>query len=50
MFEVIEYYKQNFKIRHIEKLKLNKSKYFLVSIHREENIENEKDLNCFLKL
>ena len=29
----------------LKKLKIDKEKYFLISIHREENVENEKNLN-----
>lgn len=48
MFEVLEYYKDKInKSRILETLKLTKKNYFVVSSHREENIES--DIN-FTKL
>jgi UDP-N-acetylglucosamine 2-epimerase (non-hydrolysing) len=42
MFEVINYYYQNIIDSNIlKKVKLEKGKYFIVSIHREENVENK---------
>ncbi len=44
MFEVLNYYKPNIlKSNILDKLNLKKAKYFLVSAHREENIQNEKN-------
>lgn len=54
MFEVIQKHKLKIeRSKIIDKLKLNKNKYILVSCHREENIDNDKNfesltetLNC----
>jgi UDP-N-acetylglucosamine 2-epimerase (non-hydrolysing) len=54
MFEVLQKHKQKIKrSKIIDKLKINKNKYILVSCHREENIDNDKNfesltetLNC----
>ena len=51
MFEVLNYYLPQIKKSNIvSKLKLNKKKYFLVSAHREENIEDEINFKKLLKL
>ena len=50
MKEVINHY--NNKINQskiLKKLKIKKKKYFLVSLHREENVEDKKRLILFLK-
>ena len=48
MLEVINFYKSNIEQSIIlEKLKIKKRKYFLISCHREENIDDE---NNFYKL
>jgi UDP-N-acetylglucosamine 2-epimerase len=57
MFEVLEYYKDKInKSRILETLKLTKKNYFVVSSHREENIESDINftklvevLNCLAK-
>jgi UDP-N-acetylglucosamine 2-epimerase len=54
MFEVIQKHKLKIeRSKIIDKLKINKNKYILVSCHREENIDNDKNfesltetLNC----
>jgi UDP-N-acetylglucosamine 2-epimerase len=49
MFEVINYYKDgidNSKI--LQTLSLKKRDYFLVSVHREENVDNSKNLTKIL--
>ncbi len=44
MFEVINYYKHKIKnSRILSNLSLKKKKYFLISCHREENVENKKN-------
>ena len=48
--EVLTYYQNKIKASKIlEKLNLKKSQYFLVSIHREENIENEKSFSKIIE-
>ena len=45
MPEVLNYYKDNFNNANpLSKLGLVKHKYFLISLHREENVDNEKNL------
>lgn len=50
MFEVLSYYQKN--IEHskiLTKLKIKKKDYFLVSMHREENVDNSIHLQKILK-
>lgn len=47
--EVISFYKKNIEASNIlEKLSIKKNKYFLVSIHREENVDNIEILKKLL--
>ena len=49
MKEVIEYYSKKIEKSNILKsLKLDKKKYFLVSAHREENVDNKYNLEALL--
>lgn len=51
MYEVINYYLpkiMNSKI--LEEFNLEKYKYFIVSYHREENVENQKNLQNFIDI
>jgi UDP-N-acetylglucosamine 2-epimerase (non-hydrolysing) len=45
MPEVLYYYKNSFdKVNPLSKLKIEKHKYFLISLHREENVDTRKNL------
>jgi UDP-N-acetylglucosamine 2-epimerase (non-hydrolysing) len=51
MFEVLNYYKDkimNSKI--LEELNLEKGKYFIVSAHREENVDNPENLKKIIEI
>jgi len=51
MLEVLNYYlPQIKKSKIISKLNLKKYKYFLISAHREENIETEENFNKIIKI
>ena len=51
LLEVIEHYKPKIiKSKILENLNLKKKKYFLISAHREENIDNEKRFYNLIKL
>ncbi len=51
---MLEIYKRNLnkikKSKVLKNLKLRKKKYFLISFHREEHLDNKKKLSSFLKL
>ena len=49
LYEVFNYYKKNILRSNIlKKLKLKKNEYFLVSVHREENVENSQNFKNFI--
>ena len=51
MFEVISYYKHKIKnSRILNNLSLKKNKYFVMSCHREENVENKKNFKNLVKI
>lgn len=51
MFEVLNYYKKGIKNSKIlKKLNLKKKKYFLISTHREENVDEQKNLTKIVNI
>lgn len=51
MYEVLDFYKSSiFASNILEELSLSPYGYFLVSIHREENIENEKNFQSIINI
>jgi len=47
--EVLDYYKEKIdNSRIMEKLDIDKGKYFIVTIHREENVDQPERLSCFI--
>ncbi len=51
MYEVIHYYMPKIKASNIlEKLDLKENEYFLVSCHREENVDDPDKLNKFIEI
>ena len=50
MKEVIDFYRDKIdKSKILEKLRISKNNYTIISIHRNENLDNEKNLNEILK-
>jgi len=51
MMEIINYYKKNInKSKILQELSLTKNKFFLLSFHREENVDDKSKLKKFLEL
>ncbi len=51
MYEVLEFYKENIKDSGVlERLHLESRKYFVVSTHREENVDEEKRLGAIVDI
>ena len=51
MFEVLNYYKPRIQSSTIvEKLGLKKHRFFLISVHREENVDNDVNFKCLTDL
>ena len=51
MHEVLNYYENSIKSsKIIDLLKLKKNNYFLISSHREENVDSDKNLNKLVNI
>lgn len=51
LYEVINYNKDKIKVNYfLKKNKLKKDQFFLISFHREENVENKKNLSNFFEI
>jgi UDP-N-acetylglucosamine 2-epimerase (non-hydrolysing) len=51
MYEVLNYYKDKImQSKILDELNLEKGKYFIVSVHREENVDNPKNLKRIIKI
>ena len=51
LYEVLNFYKKNIdRSKIVKKLNLKKKNFFLMSVHREENIENFRNFNDFVEL
>lgn len=51
MFEVLNFYKDKImKSKILEELELDKGNYFIVSIHREENVDNPENLKKIIEI
>ena len=51
MYEVLNYYLPKISASNVlERLSLNKNEYFVISLHREENIESDKSFNNIKEL
>jgi UDP-N-acetylglucosamine 2-epimerase (non-hydrolysing) len=51
MYEVLSYYKDKImQSKILDELKLEKGKYFIVSVHREENVDNPENLKKIISI
>ncbi len=51
MYEVLNYYKDKInKSKILDELDLEKGKYFIVSVHREENVDNPENLKKIIEI
>lgn len=49
LYEVFQFNKKKIQLSKVlEKFSIQKNKYFVVSIHREENLDNKKNFNLFI--